>query len=59
MAQVPERYSAKIVIEGSGKKTDLGYVSGAGYEISAGSKLALSLYSIDVETQVINITEIQ
>ncbi len=57
LAEVPEKYSADIVFEGQCKKAHSGYVSGSGYEISIGSKPFLALRTIDVEAQVLNITE--
>ena len=59
IAEVPDKYSVKIKFEGTGKKANSGYVSGAGYEISIGSKPLLSLYTIDIEAQVLNITAVK
>ena len=57
--EVPEKYSATIVFEGQAKKANSGYVSGSGYEISIGSKPLLALETIDVEAQIINISEVK
>ncbi|MBR2877813.1 MAG: DUF4330 domain-containing protein [Clostridia bacterium] len=59
LAEVPDKYSIKLTFEGTGRKANSGYVSGAGYEISIGSKPLLSLHTIDVEAQVLNITEVK